>query len=119
MAYEEGLAARIREALGPREGLEEVKMFGGLAFMHRGNMLCGVTKDRLMVRVGAENYDAALGKEGARPMDMGGRPMRGMVFVDPPGYGTEQQLDDWLAVALTFGETLPAKEKTAKRPPKR
>jgi TfoX/Sxy family transcriptional regulator of competence genes len=115
MAYDETLAARIRDVLGGRDEFSEKKMFGGIAFMLQGNMLCGVTQDRLMVRVGAENHDAALDKPGARPMDFNGRPMRGIVFVDPPGYSTDAQLNDWLTTAVDFGETLPPKKPAAKR----
>ena len=54
MAYDEALAARIRSAFEGQPGLAEKKMFGGITFMLRGNMCCGVTKEDLVVRVGAE-----------------------------------------------------------------
>ena len=60
MAYDEGVAQRLREALSEEDDGVERKMCGGIAFMHRGNMCCGVVGDELMVRVGAEAYDAAL-----------------------------------------------------------
>ena len=115
MAYDEMLAERISDALGAREGLQEKKMFGGIAFMLQGNMVCGVAHADLIVRVGPDNYQAALATQGARPMDFGGRPMRGMVFVDASGYETETQLRDWLDVATRFGETLPPKAASPKR----
>ena len=59
MAYDEGLAQRIRETLTDHPGLVEKKMFGGVGFMLQGNMACGVNKEDLIVRVGPEKYDQA------------------------------------------------------------
>ena len=75
MAYDEGLATRVREVLGDQPELVEKKMFGGLAFLLNGNMACGVRGEDLIVRVAAEAADAALGEPGTRPFDLTGRPM--------------------------------------------
>lgn len=69
MAYDEQLAARVRSALDGQAGLGERKMFGGLAFMVHGNMACGVEADRLMVCVGPDRHEEALGRPHAAPMD--------------------------------------------------
>ena len=61
MAYDEELAVRIREALAERTDFDEKKMFGGLAFMVNTHLACGVIHDDLLVRVGKENYEDALG----------------------------------------------------------
>ena len=47
MAYDEGLATTVRDAIGDRPGLAEKRMFGGLAFLVHGNMACGVRGDDL------------------------------------------------------------------------
>jgi hypothetical protein len=74
MAYDEGLATRIRDAIGGRPGLAEKRMFGGLAFLVHGNMACGVRGDDLIVRVAADTAEAALAEPGIRPFDLtGGR----------------------------------------------
>jgi hypothetical protein len=86
MAYDEGLASRIREAIGEQPGLAEKKMFGGLAFLVDGNMACGVRGDDLIVRVAAEEADAALDEPGARPFDLTGRPMKGWLMVAADGH---------------------------------
>jgi len=86
MAYDERLAERIRGVLRGRAGLEERKMFGGLAFLLGGRMFCGIVKDQLMVRVGPQRHDEALRHPHVRPMDFTGRPMRGMVFVAAPAF---------------------------------
>jgi TfoX/Sxy family transcriptional regulator of competence genes len=55
MAYDEHLAARIRELIAAEEGFAERKMFGGLAFLIDGNMAVAASgQGGLMVRaVGA------------------------------------------------------------------
>lgn len=62
MAYNEQLATRVRKALGRRKGLKEQKMFGGLAFMLRGHMCCGVQDDELMLRLGPDLAAKALSR---------------------------------------------------------
>ena len=71
MAYDEGLAQRVREALAHRPDLTERKMFGGLCFMLNGNMLCGVHKGGGMFRVGKDNEAAALELPGVAPLNCG------------------------------------------------
>ena len=109
MAYDEELAERIRRALAGRQGVSEKKMFGGIAFMLRGNMFCGIVRDDLMVRVGLERHEEALAQPHARPMDFTGRPMRGMVYVGPEGCRTDEALKRWVEQGLNFAATLPAK----------
>ena len=109
MAYSEALAARVRKIIATEEGVTERQMFGGLAFMLRGNMCCGVLGEDLMLRVGPERYEDALGRAGARPMDFTGRPMTGMVYVDGKAVATGAKLRAWLEVALEFVGELPAK----------
>jgi hypothetical protein len=60
MAFSEALAARIRDALDRKRGIDEKKMFGGVGFLLHGNLLVGVWKDSLIVRLGPDNYDDAL-----------------------------------------------------------
>ena len=109
MAYNEKLAGRIREILALRSGLDETKMFGGLSFTLGGNMCFGVIKDDLVVRVGPDSYEIALSRPHARPMDFTGRPMRGMVYVGPDGYKTDEELKYWLDQGLSFAASLPPK----------
>ena len=74
MLYDGQLVERVRGVLKGERRVAERKMFGGLTFMVRGNMACGVEHDRLMVRVGPDAYDDALGQVHVRPMDFTGRP---------------------------------------------
>lgn len=109
MAYDEGLAQRLREAFVEQPGVVEKKMFGGLAFMVQGHMCCGVLADELMVRVGPDHYEVALTRPHAREMDFTGRPMRGMVMVAGDGFETERDLAAWVERGLKFVLSLPPK----------
>lgn len=109
MAYDEALANRIRNALARDPALAEKKMFGGLAFLHRGFMFVGVSGSKLMARVGRENYLSSLDHQHVREMDFTGKPMQGYVYVEPLGIETDEQLDFWLERCKEFVSTLPAK----------
>jgi TfoX/Sxy family transcriptional regulator of competence genes len=109
MAYDETLAARIRQALAPRPDIDERKMFGGLAFMLRGNMCCGVAGERLMLRLGNEGAAAALREPHTRPMDFTGKPLKSMVYVDPEGIASPEDLNRWVNRAADFAAALPPK----------
>jgi TfoX N-terminal domain len=85
VAYDEGLATRVRDLIGDEPGLVEKKMFGGLAMMLDGNMAVGVHGENLIVRAAPEQYEQLLGEPGARPFDLTGWPMRGWLLVDPAG----------------------------------
>ena len=109
MAYDEGLAQILRDALADRDGIVERRMFGGLCFLMHGNMLCGVHKGGGMARVGKENMDAALAIEGVGPMTFTGRPMGGIVDVAPDLMADDARLGEVMALALGFVSALPAK----------
>jgi TfoX/Sxy family transcriptional regulator of competence genes len=109
LAYDEQLAARVRELLTPHDGLTEKRMFGGISFMLRGNMCCGIVRGDLIVRVGPEQYEAALMEPHARPMDFTGRPMKGVVYVGPAGYRSDKALAKWLKRGVDFAASLPPK----------
>jgi TfoX/Sxy family transcriptional regulator of competence genes len=109
MAYDQGLAERLRELLPEHAGIGEKKMFGGLCLLSRGHMFVGIVGEALMARVGPDAYDKALRRPHARVMDFTGRPMKGYVFVDPAGYEEDRDLKRWVEVSLKFVRTLPDK----------
>ncbi len=109
MAFDEGLAERIRERTGDRPALSERKMFGGLCFMVDGNMCFGIVGSELMVRVGAVSYEEMLTKPHAREMDFTGRSMKGMVYVGEAGISEDEDLDAWLGRGVNFAASLPPK----------
>jgi len=104
MAYDEQLANRIRRALGDRHDIYERKMFGGLAFLCRGRMCCGIVGGDLMVRVPIEEFDTVMRRRHARPMDFTGKPLKGFVYVSPPGFRTAATLRTWLALGQRVAE---------------
>jgi TfoX/Sxy family transcriptional regulator of competence genes len=106
MAYDEGLAERIRSTLEAEREITEKKMFGGVAFLLRGKMFVGIVKDDLMVRVGPVEYENALENQFARPMDFTGKPMAGYVFVAPEGTEDDDALERWVRLGLNFASTL-------------
>ena len=111
MAYDEDLADRVRAVLPATGRATERRIFGGLAFMLGGHMCCGVVKDSLMLRLGADAADRALDRPHVRPMDFTGRPAKGMVFVDPAGlHGAE--LRRWVDAAAEYTSGLPPKAAT-------
>ena len=109
MAYDEGLAERLREIFADRYDIDEKKMFGGLAFMLHGHMCCGIVNDTLMARVGPVQYADALQRPHAREMDFTGKAMKGFVYVDPAGFEADEDLRDWVAICEGFVNSLPPK----------
>jgi TfoX/Sxy family transcriptional regulator of competence genes len=109
VAYDESLAGRVRDVLALEPDLAERKMFGGLAFLLRGNMCCGIVGDKLMVRVGAEGHDRALAAPHVRPMDFTGRPMKGMVYVGRDGIAGDAELRHWVERGADYARSLPPK----------
>ena len=108
MAFDDALADRVRDVLGPRGDVTERRMFGGLAFMVAGHMACGVIGEELMLRLGPEAAPAALARTGVRPMDFTGRPMKGYVFADATGLD-ERALAELVEETVDFVLSLPPK----------
>ena len=108
MAYDETLAERVRHALSAEAGVTEREMFGGLALMVDGHMACGIVGDELMLRLGPEGADVALERPHVRPMDFTGRPMTGMVYVEPAGI-RGVALRNWVGKAVAHARSLPPK----------
>ena len=109
MAFSEELAERIRQRLTRRKNIEEKKMFGGIGFLLNGNMLVGVWKDALIVRLRPDETDDALKEPHVKAFDITGRAMKGWVLVAPAGVEDDDQLTAWIRRAVKFVGTLPAK----------
>jgi hypothetical protein len=109
MSFDEGLAQRVRETLGSRPCVAERRMFGGLAFLLDGKMFIGISGSKLMARVGAERYQDALALPHVREMSFTGKPMRGYVYIDPPGLAEDRDLAAWVSWCASYVAALPAK----------
>ncbi|MEW5850157.1 MAG: TfoX/Sxy family protein [Myxococcota bacterium] len=108
MAADHALTEQLRAAVKGRRSIVEKKMFGGICWMLNGNMLCGVHKDRYMFRVGPELEREALARDGASPMDITGKPMRGFVWVTGDA-AQRAGIETWIALAERYIRALPAK----------
>lgn len=106
MAFDEGLAHRVRVHLEDRGDVEELRMFGGLGFVVRGNMACGVIERDLVVRLGEEGARDALDEDGVRPFDFTGRPMTGWVFVGPDATSEDEDLERWIDAGVAYALSL-------------
>ena len=111
MAYNEKLASRINSLLKRQKGIKGKKMFGGIAYMLKDKMMCGIVKDDLMVRCLEDKYEQLLKKPHVRVMDFTGRTMKGFLYVDSAGIKTDKQLMDWLDIGIEFAHKSPPKKK--------
>ena len=110
MAYDEDLANRIRELLGAERGVEEKRMFGGLAFLINGNMSVAASgQGGLLVRVPPEETEKLVGRQHVSPMVMGGREPRGWLRVADDGVKTKRQLQSWVSRGVGYAKSLKPK----------
>jgi TfoX/Sxy family transcriptional regulator of competence genes len=108
MAWDEGLAQLLREDLADKRVVEK-KMFGGIAFLLDGHMVCGVHRGGVMFRVGKPNEAAALAISGAAPMMFTGKPMSGMIDLTDEATADGARRGLAMALALSFVKSLPPK----------
>lgn len=111
MAYDKDIADRLRELIAGAPDTTERAMFGGLAFMVRGNMACGVTSDAVMARVGPEAYEEVLLIPRVEELSFTGRPMRGMVQISLEDAADEELLSRIVDRGIEFASSLPPKRK--------
>src|SRR5262245_56036226 len=110
MAYDEDLANRIRALVRAEEGLSEMRMFGGLAFLINGNMAVGASgQGGLLLRVDPAQTGALLAEPHAFAFEMRGRSMNGWLRVEPEGVTTARQLKRWVTHGVTYARSLPPK----------
>ncbi len=107
MAYDEELDLKISVVISGW-GTIRKKMFGGTCYLINGNMMCGVYKDYLILRLGEAQGNEVLKQPHVKPFDITGRPMKGWVMVSEEGFKGEA-LDQWLEKARAFAASLPAK----------
>ena len=109
IAFDESLADRIRQRLARRKNIEEKLMFGGIGFLLNGNLLVGVWKESLIVRLDPEEYEDALKESHVKEFNITGRAMKGWALVEPEGIEADEQLKDWIQRGVKFVGKLPAK----------
>ena len=109
MARDIGLEEMIRDDLREEHGLTEKPMFGGLAWLLFGNLLCVARDKGMLVRLGKGNDAWALKKPDIIPMKMGGRSMHGWVRAGMTSVGNDALRKKLLEAAVKFVKTLPKK----------
>ena len=109
MPFNEEIEARIKKIISGWQNIEHRNMFGGVCHLLNGNMVCGVYKDFLILRIGEENATKALALPFVRPFDITGRPMKGWVMVAQDGFRKDEDLANWLDQAKEFVSSMPAK----------
>jgi TfoX/Sxy family transcriptional regulator of competence genes len=110
VAYDEDLADRIRELMGPSKKVEEKAMFGGLAFLVGGNMAIAASgQGGILVRVDPEDSDRIVRTSKAETAVMRGRPMQGWLRITSEHVSTKRQLEKWVKLGTDFAGSLPAK----------
>jgi TfoX/Sxy family transcriptional regulator of competence genes len=111
MAYDEDLAARLRELLAGEDAITEKRMFGGLAVLLHGHMTVAASgQGGLLVRIDPRDTDDALARPHTSPMEMRGRALEGWIRVAPEGVRTKRSLTPWVRRSLAFAHTLPPKQ---------
>ena len=113
MAFDEALTAQFRDMLEGMVGISEKKMMGGVCFMLNGHMIGGADRQkdgqgRFMFRVGKDNEAEAMARFDGTVMEMGGRRMSGMFFVDEDC--EVGRLKDWVSLALSHAAGMPPKK---------
>jgi TfoX/Sxy family transcriptional regulator of competence genes len=110
VAYDEELAARIRELVGNEPGLTEQKMFGGLAFLIGGNMAIAASgQGGILVRADPAQSSELVASTNAHTMEMRGREMRGWLRVDAEHLDSRDELAKWAELGTAYARSLPAK----------
>src|SRR6185295_9085293 len=110
MAYNEELAARIRQALKGTRKVEEKRMFGGIAFMVNGKMCLGVDKEDMMLRCTPEMNDDLLSRKGVRLFDLTGKPMKGWLLIGPEAVKAKKDFDFWVSAAIDSNKQIAGKK---------
>jgi hypothetical protein len=110
MAYDEDLAHRLRELVHGEEGVTEMRMFGGLAFLIHGNMAVSASgQGGLLLRVDPADTDTLVTDANAHRFEMRGRQLDGWLRIDPAGVTSKAQLRRWVARGVAYARSLPPK----------
>jgi TfoX/Sxy family transcriptional regulator of competence genes len=109
MPYNLALDEKLQRLAAQWSSSERKKMFGGTGYLINGNMVTGVYKDLLVLRVGKDSEEKLLANPWCRPMDITGKPMKGWLFVESEGWDNDERLTELVAQAKTFVDMLPKK----------
>ena len=109
MVFDKTLYSKVKKVADNQKHLMDMKMFGGVGFLLKGNMCFGVYKDFLILRLGPEEANKALTKKHVKDFDITGRPMKGWVMVHHKGLSEKHALTGWIDLAYKFVDQMPRK----------
>jgi TfoX/Sxy family transcriptional regulator of competence genes len=109
MAYDEKLFKKLEVIAAKRKDIFQMKMFGGVGYLLKGNMCFGVYQNYLILWLGPDQAAKALLKKHTKHFDITGRPMKGWVMVEDKGLKTRQSLNQWVDLAVDFVAKMPRK----------
>jgi len=110
MAWDPELERHIRAALDGLPWLGEKRMFGGIAWLVDGNMVCAAITPGLMARVGKAAEAEMLALPGVGPMGAGARRMGGWVLAGEDAWGDGDVRQRLLSTAMAHVMALPPKQ---------
>jgi TfoX/Sxy family transcriptional regulator of competence genes len=110
MAYDNDIGQQIDKIYGSKAGITSKRMFGGVCYLHRGNMAFGIYKDNIIVRLGSEDEAEGYVDGGqALPFDITGRAMKGWIMVPKSKLTRRSDYRRWLDKGLKLAKSLPSK----------
>jgi hypothetical protein len=116
MTYDDALAGRIRDLIGPDPELTEKKMFGGLAFLIRGHIAITASgQGGVLVQVGPGQCDELLATTKATTAVMRGREMPGWLRVSADEL-SHDELSRWVELGIDRARSLPPKRPAGRKP---
>src|ERR1044072_8102599 len=102
MAINEQFTNKIRQAFTNTSGIEEKKMFSGIAFMVNGKLCVTVGNNRIMCRIDPALHDELIQKPGCTTVLMKGREYKGYIWIDESVLNTKKQIEFWISLALDY-----------------
>jgi hypothetical protein len=110
MAYDEVLATRIRDLIGPDPELTEKKMFGGLAFLIRGHMAISASgQGGVLVHADPAQADDLVATTACTVAVMRGHEMPGWLRVSADHLSTDDELSPWVELGIAHARSLKPK----------
>ncbi|MEM9692917.1 MAG: TfoX/Sxy family protein [Myxococcota bacterium] len=110
MAYDQALARRIRRRIGEHPDVTEKHMFGGLAFLVRGNMAVAASHTgQMLLRFDKSQHRIVVAHPEVAPMKMGRRKMTGWAYLSPGGCRDESLFQNWVDRCFVYAQALPPK----------
>jgi hypothetical protein len=110
VAYDEALAARIREAVRGEPGVTEKAMFGGLAFLVGGHLAVSASgQGGMLLRCDPAQTETLVSEPDVGRFEMRGREMDGWLRVDDEAVRSDADLDRWVGLGVAYARSLPPK----------